>query len=858
MRHPDKKLGEFYSEPLDTPSGSFSRVSSCKFSVTAPSDTSSTRAATPPPVNSVNVSLNREICSQSTSCTQLINLGVSKGHLFNAVNWATCLHRLAKLFPTEAKNHKSIILSFLNSAHDVLLSGVEGFKFQPQHLATLLWAMAKLNIVDHSFVGDLVKRALSVANSLKAQDMANIAWSLAKMGMVHYPDMFRMICNRISDRSGIISQFKPMEIASTTWAFGTIGYKGMGIESKKSIVIDSLVNECLTRDLRDFSPQALANVLWAMAKLEYPHDSLFSVFGDHVINCYRLREFKPQELANVIWAMESVGLPHTRLYHEIATTKAINWITFDPHALVTVSASLLNLFSENFALVLASRVISPGSSSSLLSMSIQQSGILLCILEPHLGDPIVASATSMVANKLLTELVCGASVDAHTVRGLVSTFCDSVSLVDQLGRCSIVEAEYGKSGELVSVVSAIRGVMAMKTVPQLNKIELVKSLLKIGAPLMSKHAISLENTAMLLEAAHELDVVSDELITGVGKTITQLNLIRASVSIESIGYLVDMFRVISSAHSTSHLNVCRFLGAACLETLKTGKLDLEKISSIVRSANRLDFVNGAERPDPVVAAVLTAVVSDVAVHRPIEYTKSADVLSDVFFELAEFVSRHRTNSGLEKHAKGIANLCATIAKTYPKGPDYFSLNSQAKIISAISLLGMDIESIWKQEWANRSFLSQFLIAGPGGLALLKDNLESFRVFCKVLAAHVSMGTLPGSWIETSQLTEPARKDPFSLEAALSLSVALGNVGAVDTQKDVIGCWVLPLMTGSINAAPEVVTPETEVHTAQRFLSSLLASPQLRSSSESRIRSLSDLLTKCMTTATDDPWFTLPS
>ena len=804
-----------FSCEAETPIRQFSRLSSSRVSVNDYSETSSTRTATPPPVNSVNVSLNREICSQSTSCAQLINLAVSKGHIFNAVNWATCLHRLAKLFPTEAKNHRSTVSRFLGQAHDVLLSASEGAKFQPQHLATLLWAMAKLSIVDPGFVDALAQRAIDVCDSLKAQDMANIAWSLAKMGVAHHR-MFAMICSRISDRRGIINHFKPMEIASTTWAFGTVGAKGMGV-GDISVVIESLVSECLSRDLCEFSPQALANVLWALAKLQYPHERLFRAFGDHVLDCHRLREFKPQEIANVVWSMQTNRLVHHRLYAEIVRGKSVNWTVFDPHALATVCGAMMELVDLNFAMIISARVL---SSKLKTGYSIAHCGILLCELSPHLSAPSVATAASMLTEKLLADLTTSSAVDVHAVRGLVATLPDSLKVIEQLSRCSLVESEYGlasQMGNLHFVLQRLSGLTSNVAVA-----ELVAKLVVLGKSLGFSPGTPMAAVAALVGAAARTGQLDAELVSATELYLAQCDLMNEA-TLEAGVPLLAVLAESLPAHPRA-LAVCRLLAASSIEKVKRGQCPIALVGELAMAVNRVDFAAGAAQADEVALAVVAASISDAMFVRPLEYSAAAntDGFSRVLFASSEFVARHKGSVSVEPHVKALCQMGVSIGSTqgYTVG---LSLTGLARLIaSAFSLeLPSVCQSVVTAAVAQGSLLSQCVQSGPGGLKLLRENLESFTLYCKVVAAHLEAGNLPGAWVQSSEpLSAKELEDPFSLEGALCLSVSLGNVGAVDAQKDIIGQWVLPLMSRPVAPSPHLGRQE-------------------------RFRSCSDLLSQCM-------------
>jgi hypothetical protein len=797
-----------------TPIRQLSRMTSCRLSAADLSETSSTRAATPP-VNSVNVSLNREICSQSTSCAQLINLAVSKGHIFNAVNWATCLHRMAKLFPTEAKNHRSTVARFLSQAHEVLMSVSEGSKFQPQHLATLLWAMAKLSIIDPGFVDDLVRRSMEVCDSLKAQDMANIAWSLAKMGIVHQ-SMFSLICDRISNRRGIINQFKPMEIASTTWAFGTVGAKGMGV-ADISPVIESLVSECLSRDLCEFSPQALANVLWALAKLQYPQERIFKVFGDHIVSSQRLREFKPQEIANVVWSMQSVRLVHHRLYAEIVQGRSINWAVFDPHALATVCGAMMELVDLNFALIISSRVL---SSKLKAGYSISHCGVLLCEISAHLSHPTVATAASMLTEKLLSDITYGTPVDIHAVRGLIATLADSPKVMDQLSRCVLVESEYGIASQLTNAVFVLRKV---SSAPELCKkiIFLAKS---IG---FSSANISVMSG--LVGEAQRLGIMDDSLIAGCESVLSTCDLMN------TMGCQVDelvplLSAVVEGTPSPRLVTVGRLVAAACIERIKDAPVGL--VGDLVMAANRLDFASPSTggRADEVSLAVTAAAVADCMFGRPFDY--HGEAFSKVLYGASEFVSRHKGTVSVEAHVKALCQLGVSLGATQGYSAA-FSLAGLARLLA--SAFSLELDSVYKSVisacQSQGTILSQCMQSGPGGLGLLRESLDSFSLFCKVVSGYVMASALPGAWVQPCvALTEKDRNDPFSIEGALSLSVALGHVGAVDAQKDVIGHWVLPLM--GVNE-PSMAAPNV--------LGAIMASPHLTGNQRGRLESFSGLL-----------------
>jgi hypothetical protein len=686
--------------------------------------------------------------------------------------------------------------------------------------------MAKLSIIDPGFVDDLVQRCMDVCDSLKSQDMANIAWSLAKMGVVHQR-MFSIICERISNRRGIINHFKPMEIASTTWAFGTVGAKGMGV-ADISPVIESLVSECLSRDLRDFSPQALANVLWALAKLQYPHERLFRVFGDHVVDVQRLREFKPQEIANVVWSMQSVKLVHHRLYAEIVQGRSVNWSVFDPHALATVCGAMMELVDLNFALVIASRVLSSKLKSGY---SISHCGVLLCEISPHLAHPTVATAASMLTEKLLADVSFGTAVDIHAVRGLVATLPDSPKVIDQLARCVLVESEYGISSQLANAVYVLK---------KLSNPELSRKVVILAKSIGFSSAGSVSSLAGLVSETQRLGLMDEEVIAGCEQLLSKSDLMN-STSFKIDDTVPLLSAIMDGTPSSRLVTIARLLAASCIEKIKDASADT--VGDLVLAVNRLDFASASASADEVALAVVAAAVSDCMFGRPFDY--SGDAFSKVLFGSAEFVSRRAGTVSVEPHVKALCQLGVSMGATQGY-TSAFSLSALARLLAAA--YSLELEPVYKSVISTcvsqGALLSQCVQSGPGGLRLLRESIDSFSVYCKVLAAHVMGGVLPGSWVQPNEpLSAKDIQDPFSLEGVLSLSVALGHVGAVDAQKDVIGNWVLPLMGGSAVMGEQHISGS-----ANPLLGALMFSPQIRSSSrQERLQSFSEIFAQWTST-----------
>jgi hypothetical protein len=224
---------------------------------------------------------------------------------FNAVNWSTTLHRLAKVYPYEMRSQASTdavrkMLATIRS--DVGLLDT----FAPQHLATSAWAMAKLGIVDTDLMDLLCSRAraLMAGGELKPQDMANLMWAMAKSGSVD-KHMFEAVARRIGDY-GVVVGFKPQEMASVVWAIAT-ARNHLSSSSYLFNAFSAVCDEAVRRNLTGFSPQAIANIMWACGRMTYHHPKLIKAVCIAMSSEPALSGFKPQEMANVVWSVASVG-----------------------------------------------------------------------------------------------------------------------------------------------------------------------------------------------------------------------------------------------------------------------------------------------------------------------------------------------------------------------------------------------------------------------------------------------------------------------------------------------------------------------------------------------------------------------
>ena len=215
--------------------------------------------------------------------------------VFNEVNIATALHRLAKI--ARDSNEKSKIM------RDPRLGQLEQKArenmrlFTPQQLSNSAWACATLSYNSMPLLRSIESQALLKLDKFNSQDLTNTIWAYAKLGYKPKQLMAGIAREALSK----LYDFNPQGLANTLWAFATLNHYG----DQYSDLLTGIATEAMTK-IQNFNPQNLANSSWAYARLNYhPGDLLLEKIANAAVA--KVEFFKPQELANLIWAMAKLN-----------------------------------------------------------------------------------------------------------------------------------------------------------------------------------------------------------------------------------------------------------------------------------------------------------------------------------------------------------------------------------------------------------------------------------------------------------------------------------------------------------------------------------------------------------------------
>ena len=247
--------------------------------------------ANPSQRSAVQISWNKTITA-ATVVSDITDLIYLYGSQFNAVNIATCLHRLASQFRFDVRRYAEAIRIVLDRARETNFDG-----FSPRELANVVWAMAKteMPLKEEIFEHVSAKAISSFADSeYTPQAIANLLWGMAKAGFPNQA-LFDHLSG-IAVRTGLRG-FNAQNLSNSLWALSTAQ---MPNPQLFAMIGDFIVAE--HNNLKGFSPQNMANAVWAMAKVNLAHAGLFELISQKASES-KFAGFKPQEIANLVWAM---------------------------------------------------------------------------------------------------------------------------------------------------------------------------------------------------------------------------------------------------------------------------------------------------------------------------------------------------------------------------------------------------------------------------------------------------------------------------------------------------------------------------------------------------------------------------
>ncbi|KXZ52911.1 hypothetical protein GPECTOR_8g29 [Gonium pectorale] len=185
---------------------------------------------------------------------------------------ANCLHSLGSLAEDCGHTPRQQDLKRLEAEVGLRLEGgaaggpsSAGRGFNPQETSNMLWGLAKLRRTDSSLLRPLAEAAGRTAVHFTAQNLSISLWALATLGCssAEYGPAVRAL---IGAARRLLQQqpaaFKAQELSNILLALATL-QKPINSEA----LIEAAAAECRRRGFLGFTPQAISNAAWALAKM---------------------------------------------------------------------------------------------------------------------------------------------------------------------------------------------------------------------------------------------------------------------------------------------------------------------------------------------------------------------------------------------------------------------------------------------------------------------------------------------------------------------------------------------------------------------------------------------------------------
>jgi len=268
----------------------------------------------------------------------------------NEVNIATVYHRLATFVREKRVNAQELRRDHRFVKLETLLLERTPH-FREQSISLVLWAHAVLNVKPmDSVMQKLEARILSTPEGFNPQGLSLLVWAYASLGHDPGEKVWTVLDEALCRK---LVHFRPQNISNTLWAWATLGHTPgphlhLPLEDIRAAVRASSEGNNRRREnqseaqapttekdpstihvmeamallmrptLKNFTPQAMTNSLWALAVLEYhPGFTFLRTFEWNMLK--KMESFSAQNLANFMWACGSLGYrPNPRLLHAVA------------------------------------------------------------------------------------------------------------------------------------------------------------------------------------------------------------------------------------------------------------------------------------------------------------------------------------------------------------------------------------------------------------------------------------------------------------------------------------------------------------------------------------------------------------
>ena len=222
-------------------------------------------------------------------------------------------------------------------------------KFNPQEMASVLWAYAKSQRADDALFSIVAAELIRQTEyelgrggqGPRPQELSNTIWAFATAGIrgEQQIELVKFAADALDEGEGLFfgNSFKPQELANTGWALATLHSKrsegtSTEIEDEGVVRILRWVAKDIKQRVDAYKPQEISNSVWAFSTVGFRYDEscgtnahndyvhvatddpigdkelvyeTLEVVAENAIS--RLHNFKAQELNNLAWGFTRLG-----------------------------------------------------------------------------------------------------------------------------------------------------------------------------------------------------------------------------------------------------------------------------------------------------------------------------------------------------------------------------------------------------------------------------------------------------------------------------------------------------------------------------------------------------------------------
>ena len=150
--------------------------------------------------------------------------------------------------------------------------------FEPQHLSTMVWALARLECKPTRLLERIEALAAGMTAGLNMQNCANLLWGFAKLNYAPAALLPPLSATMLERRETLIAQAKPVEVSDMAFALGILAHDrrafadalGGSAEARAAEPLLLALAERASPDgaLASFSSRQVVVLIWAFARLK--------------------------------------------------------------------------------------------------------------------------------------------------------------------------------------------------------------------------------------------------------------------------------------------------------------------------------------------------------------------------------------------------------------------------------------------------------------------------------------------------------------------------------------------------------------------------------------------------------------